>query len=144
MGDRALRGRASRGLTEPAGIAALFTPMRLFVPFAATLALAACATPSDRIADALVGYGIAPTQAECVGTRLQQRLSISQLRELGRLARAYRENDPNPGALTVADLVRVTTQVNDPRVPVEVGRAAAQCGVIPGGSLGMLDVITRS
>ncbi|CAA9519471.1 MAG: hypothetical protein AVDCRST_MAG31-1488 [uncultured Sphingomonas sp.] len=118
--------------------------MRRLLPALAALGLAACATPSDRIADALVGYGIAPAQAQCVGARLEQRLSIGQLRELGRLARAYRENDPNPGALTVTDLVRVTSQVNDPRVPVEVGRAAAGCGLIGAGPLGMLNALTRS
>jgi hypothetical protein len=129
-------------VTEPVGIAALFTTMLRLLPALAAFGLAACATPSERIADALVGYGIAPAQAECVGIRLEQRLSIGQLRELARLARAYRENDPNPSALTVTDLVRVTSQVNDPRVPIEVGRAAGQCGLIRAGPLGMLRAFT--
>jgi hypothetical protein len=116
--------------------------MRRYVFLTAALGLAACATPSARIADALVGYGIAPAQAQCVGTRLEQRLSIAQLRELGRLARAYRENDPNPRALTPSDLIRVTGQVQDPRVPIEVGRAAAQCGLIPSPAAGLLQAVT--
>ena len=102
------------------------------------LVLSACTTPRERIADALVGYGIAPDKAQCVGGRLEQRLSIGQLQELARLARVYRENDPNPAALTPSDLIRVASQVQDARVPIEVGKAAANCGLLPGGTLGML------
>jgi hypothetical protein len=105
------------------------------------LALSACATPRERIADALVGYGIAPAKAQCVGGRLEERLSIGQLQELARLARAYRENDPNPRALTPADLIRVASQVQDARVPIEVGKAAANCGLLPGGTLGMFSAL---
>ena len=108
----------------------------------ATMTLAACATPQDRIADALVAYGIAPNQAQCVGGRLEDRLSFGQLQELARIARAYRENDPNPGALTPSDLIRVASQVQDARVPIEVGKAAASCGLIPRGPLGMLSMLT--
>jgi hypothetical protein len=105
------------------------------------LALSACATPQELIADALVGYGISPNQAQCVGGRLQSRLSLGQLQELGRLARAYQQNDPNPGALTPTDLIRVASQVRDARVPIEVGKAAAGCGLISGGPLGMLSAV---
>lgn len=115
--------------------------MRYLCVISALLTLAACATPSKRISDALVGYGIAPSQAQCVGSRLEDRLSIGQLRELGRYAKAYRDKDPNPGALTIADLIRVTSQVKDARVPIEVGKAAAQCGLISPGSLGMMSAL---
>jgi len=106
------------------------------------LGLAACATPSDRISDALQGYGLAPQQARCVGDRLQSRLSISQLQELASLARTYRENDPNPGALTPSDLIRVAGGVRDVRVPLEVGKAAAGCGLVPRTTLGLLNAFT--
>lgn len=115
--------------------------MRYFCVIAALFTLPACATPSDRISEALVGYGIAPGQAQCVGGRLEDRLSVGQLRELARYAKAYRDNDPNPGALTVADLIRVTSQVQDARVPIEVGKAAAQCGLISPASLGMMSAL---
>jgi hypothetical protein len=115
--------------------------MSKFFMAAALLALSACATPRERIADALVGYGIAPDKAQCVGGRLEQRLSIGQLQELARLARVYRENDPSPGALTPADLIRVASQVQDARVPIEVGKAAANCGLLSGGTLGVLSAV---
>jgi hypothetical protein len=106
------------------------------------LGLAACATPSDRITDALQAYGLAPQQARCVGDRLQSRLSIGQLQELARLARTYRENDPNPQALTPSDLIRVASGVQDVRVPLEVGKAAANCGLVPGTTLGLLNALS--
>ena len=114
--------------------------MRIII-LASLLALSACATPRERIADALVGYGIAPDKAQCVGNRLEDRLSIGQLQELARLARAYRENDPDPRALTPADLLRVASQVQDARVPIEVGKAAANCGLVAGASFGLLSAL---
>ena len=61
--------------------------------------------------------------------RLAGDLSSDQLRELAAAARAYGRNDPNPGRLTVADLVRVAGALRDPEVPVAVGRAAVSCGL---------------
>lgn len=115
--------------------------MRFISVSAPALALAACATPSDRISDALVGYGLAPEQARCVGDRLQRRLSLDQLQELSRLARSYREQDPNPHQLAPSDLIRVASQVQDIRVPIEVGKAAAGCNVIPDNPLGLLTAV---
>lgn len=118
--------------------------MRLFLLFAAPAALSACATPADRISDALVGYGINPRQAECVGERLEQRLSRAQLQELAGLARSYQQNDPEPGKLTVNDLLRVAAQVKDPRVPLEVAKAAGNCGLPPRPFLSMLSAFSGS
>ncbi|MDA4835196.1 hypothetical protein NY536_27590, partial [Enterobacter hormaechei] len=79
-----------------------------------------CVNPSARIAGALEGYGFAPAQSQCVGDRLEANLSIGQLQQLGRAARATREGDTTPGRLTVSDFVRVAGQVKDPKVPIEV------------------------
>lgn len=102
---------------------------------AAAAALAAgllggCARPADRISTTLTGYGIAEPRAMCVGERLGRDLSISQLRELAALVRAYRENDPNPESLSSGDFIRVASQVRDPQVPIAVARAAASCGLL--------------
>ncbi|URD61446.1 hypothetical protein M8312_02720 [Sphingomonas sp. KRR8] len=116
--------------------------MRFIFLAVPALTVAACATPSDRISDALVGYGLAPDQARCVGDRLQSRLSLAQLQDLARLARAYREQDPNPSQLNAGDLIRVASQVQDIRVPIEVGKAAAGCGIVPNTTLGLLSAVT--
>ncbi len=97
---------------------------------AITLALAGCVNPSARIASSLEGYGFAPDQSQCVGDRLERNLSIGQLQQLGRAARATREGDTTPGRLTVGDFLRVAGQVKDPKVPLEVTKAAAGCGIV--------------
>ena len=50
---------------------------------------------------------------------------------LGRAAAAYKQNDPNPGVLTVGDLIRVAGELKDPKIALSVGKAAAGCGVLP-------------
>ena len=77
-------------------------------------------------------YGLDADRSKCVGDRLERSLSIGQLQQLGRAARAYGKSNANSGRLTVADLVRVSSQIKDVRVPVEVGKAAASCGVLAG------------
>ncbi len=95
-----------------------------------TLALAGCVNPSARIASSLERYGFAPGQSQCVGERLEKNLSLGQLQQLGRAARATREGDTTPGRLTIGDFVRVAGQVKDPKVPFEVTKAAAGCGIV--------------
>ena len=41
------------------------------------------------------------------------------------------KRDPNPRQLTVGDLMRVAGELNDPAIPLAVGKAAAGCGVLP-------------
>ena len=96
----------------------------------ATLSLAACVNPSAKIATSLEGYGFQPAQSQCVGDRLEANLSIGQLQQLGRAAKASREGDTTPGRLTASDFIRVSGQVKDPKVPLEVGKAAAACGIL--------------
>ena len=95
-----------------------------------TLALAGCVDPSARIASSLERYGFAPGQSQCVGERLEKNLSLGQLQQLGRAARATGEGDTTPGRLTIGDFVRVAGQVKDPKVPFEVTKAAAGCGIV--------------
>ena len=95
-----------------------------------TVSLGACVNPSAKIATSLEGYGFQPAQSQCVGDRLEANLSLGQLQQLGRAAKASREGDTTPGRLTASDFVRVSGQVKDPKVPLEVGKAAAACGIL--------------
>jgi hypothetical protein len=93
--------------------------------------LGACAAPSGRISTGLQRYGLDAGRADCVGQRLQDDLSIGQLGQLGRAAAAYGTGDADPGLLTVGDLLRVAGQIDDPAIPLAVGKAAAACRVLP-------------
>jgi len=103
--------------------------MRSLLVVCAAAAAAGCASVSGTIAGELTRYGLDRSRAQCVGDRLARDLSPDQLRELAAAARAYGRNDPNPGRLTVADLVRVSGELRDAGVPIAVGRAAVGCGL---------------
>lgn len=94
------------------------------------LTAAACAAPSTRIAMGLERYGLDAQRSQCVGDRLQKNLSLGQLMQLGKAASAYGRGDSDPTRLTASDLIRVAGQIDDPKVPLEVGKAVAACGVI--------------
>jgi hypothetical protein len=66
---------------------------------------------------------------------------LGQLQELGRAAGAYRQNDPDPSRLTVNDLLRVSSEIKDPAVPLAVARAAGRCGLVPLGFTSMVKAL---
>ncbi|WP_315763779.1 hypothetical protein [Sphingomonas sp. Y38-1Y] len=103
----------------------------LIIAALAGAALSACAAPSTRIADGLQRYGLDAQRSQCVGDRLGSNLSLGQLQQLGSAAAAYRRDDSDPTRLTVSDLLRVAGEIKDPRIALEVGKAAAGCGVVP-------------
>ena len=99
--------------------------------FCGAVALAACAAPATRISTGLQRYGLDESRADCVGGRLQSDLTLGQLQQRGRAAAASKQHDPNPGVLTVGDLIRVAGELKDPKIALSVGKAAAGCGVLP-------------
>ncbi len=96
----------------------------------AGLVMTGCAAPSQRIATGLERFGLDSVRSTCVGDRLQADLSLGQLQQLGRAAAAYRRDDSDPTRLTASDLIRVAGEIKDPKVALEVGKAAAGCGVV--------------
>ncbi|MEG3126170.1 hypothetical protein [Sphingomonas sp. GB1N7] len=94
------------------------------------IALSGCVNSSAKIATSLEGYGFQPAQSQCVGDRLEAKLSLGQLQQLGRAAKATREGDTTPGRLTVGDFIRAAGQVKNVKVPLEVGKAAVACGIL--------------
>jgi hypothetical protein len=115
--------------------------MRPLLLVALLFSSACSVTPKARIADTLTRYGLERSQAECVGGDLQGNLSIGQLQELARAAGAYRQNDPDPGRLTVNDLLRVSSEIRDPAIPLAVARAAGRCGLVPLGFTSMMEAL---
>jgi hypothetical protein len=87
--------------------------------------IAGCAAPATRISTGLQRYGLDPSRSDCVGERLQANLSLGQLQRLGKAAAAYRQG------VTPSDLIRVASELRDPKIALEVGKAAAGCGVLP-------------
>lgn len=92
----------------------------------ALLALAACATPADRITAKLVELGVPQSQARCMGVRLDQRLSLSQLRQLGRVANVNREQ---VGRMSLGEITARLRDVHDPAIVAEIVRAGIGCAI---------------
>jgi hypothetical protein len=101
--------------------------VRKYVIVFGGLAATACASTSDRIATELMKAGLSRAPAECIGQSLERDLSIGQLTQLARAARAYRSNDTTPGRLTVSDLLRMSGPIKDPAVPFAIAKAAGSC-----------------
>ena len=79
---------------------------------------------ADRIESALVDRGVPQPVAACMGTRMSERLTISQLRELERLGE--REGEAGLPASTVEFLERLRS-VEDRELIEVVGTSAAIC-----------------
>ena len=88
------------------------------------LLLAGCATPSQRIATALVDRGVPPSQARCMGEKLDDRLSIAQLKRLDAIRRL------NGGRIDRMSIPQIANALSDPRdsgLVAEVVRAGVGC-----------------
>lgn len=83
---------------------------------------------ADRIESALVDRGVPQPVAECMGTRMSERLTISQLRELERLGEPGEAGLP---ASTVEFLERLRS-VEDRELIEVVGTSAAICSFSAG------------
>ena len=88
--------------------------------------LAACATPSQRITKKLTEYGVPSAQARCMGDRLEQRLSVSQLQRLGEIGRL---NKDRVGHMTVGDIVATLNKSGDSALVAEVLRTGLSCAI---------------
>jgi hypothetical protein len=86
--------------------------------------LAACATPSQRITAKLTEYGVPPTQARCMGDRLQARLSTGQLQRLGEIGRLNRDR---VGRMNVSEIAATLNQPGDEALVGEVVRSGISC-----------------
>jgi hypothetical protein len=91
---------------------------------AAALAVAGCATPSQRISSKLIGYGVPEPQAICVGDKLEQRLSISQLRRIGEITKASRSAT---GQVSLTQFAAALNKPGDEQIVAEVVRAGLGC-----------------
>ena len=84
---------------------------------------------AGRIENALVERGIPQPVAACMGTRLSERLSLAQLRELERLGE--REREAGLPTSTVEFLERMRS-VEDAELIEVVGTSAAICSFTAG------------
>ncbi len=91
----------------------------------AFMLLAACATPETRVRSALTGAGVKPPIAACMADRMVDRLSLMQLRRLGRLGKvkdAARDE-------TLDQFLKRTKALQDPEILAVVSTSGAICWI---------------
>lgn len=103
-------------------------PAKLSLPksaaLMAALLLGACATPAQRITSNLTELGVPPRQAQCMGGRLGERLSIGQLRRLQELTGLRAERFER---MSIREIANKLTDERDPGLVAEFLRAGLGC-----------------
>ena len=98
--------------------------LSLVALIALPLALAACATPAQRITSNLTELGVPPRQAQCMGSRLAQRLSVGQLRRLQELTGIRADRFER---MSIREIANKLTDERDPGLVAEFLRAGVGC-----------------
>lgn len=91
---------------------------------ASAAALAACATPRDRVASALIEAGVPEVPAQCFSADVTSKLSVSELRAI---AGAVSEAREQGRALTLGQALRLAQEAGDARTAGIILAAAARC-----------------
>jgi hypothetical protein len=97
------------------------------VAFLVLSALGGCAvTYEGRIRGNLIEAGLSPSMAGCMAERMANRLSVSQLKSLGRLA-GLRSRDI--GEMDVEEFLRRSRALLDPKIYAVLTRAGLGCAI---------------
>ena len=91
---------------------------------AVPLLLTACSTPAQRITKNLADLGVPPRQAQCMGERLGQRLSVGQLLRLQELSGIRAERLQR---MSIRDIAAKLSDEKDPGLVLEILRAGVGC-----------------
>lgn len=102
--------------------------IRALLPLIALpLLLAGCATPAQRITRNLAELGVPQRQAQCMGDRLGQRLSIGQLLRLQELTSIRMERLERLERMSLRQIADKLTDEKDPGLVAEFLRAGLGC-----------------
>ncbi len=98
----------------------------LALPLLLALSLAACATPEQRVRTGLIEAGLSRPIATCMAERMVDRLSLLQLRRIGRLGDL---RDSNVRELTVDQFLRRSRALGDPEILAVMTSSGALCAI---------------
>ncbi|MFM6852996.1 MAG: hypothetical protein ACKOUM_02825 [Sphingopyxis sp.] len=89
-------------------------------------ALSACATPEQRVRSGLMQVGLSPALSACMADRMVDRLSLLQLRRIGRLGDLRGENVRR---LTIEQYLNRARALGDAEIWGVVSTSAALCAI---------------
>lgn len=88
--------------------------------------LAGCATPETRVRTGLMDAGLSRPMASCMARRMVDRLSLLQLRRIGRLSDL---RDENPREMTLDQFLHRAHALGDPEIWSVTSSSAAICAL---------------
>lgn len=88
--------------------------------------LASCATPETRVRTALTNAGVSPPIAACMADRMVDRLSLGQLRKLGRLDKL---KDQSVANISLKQFLQKTKALQDSEILGVVSSSGLICWV---------------
>jgi len=92
------------------------------------LAVAGCATSyRDRVASNLYQLGLSRPMSTCMADHMVERLTVSQLRQLGDMGKTYRRDVAD---MPLRDVIRNFRAVGDPAIVEVVTRAGVSCAIM--------------
>lgn len=90
------------------------------------LVLAGCATPEQRVRSGLVDAGLSAPMAACMAERMVDRLSLLQLRRIGRLGDL---REANVRELSVDQFLHRARAIGDPEILAVMTTSAGICAI---------------
>lgn len=100
--------------------------VRWTLPLMMALLVAGCATPEARVRSGLVDAGLSRPIAACMAERMVDRLSLLQLRRIGRLGDL---RDANVRELSVEQFLHRARAIGDPEILAVMTSSGAICAV---------------
>ncbi len=99
---------------------------RHVLSFTLVLGLAGCATPEAQVRSGLTNAGLSRPVAACMATRMVDRLSLLQLRRIGRLGDL---REANVRELSVDQFLHRARAIGDPEILAVMTTSGAICAV---------------
>ncbi len=100
--------------------------MKKFLTFAPLLALAACATPENRVRVGLVRAGLSEPMATCMADQMVHKLSLTQLRRLQSLSNVGKVDYRR---ITLDEYLHKVRALRDVEILTVTGKAAFSCAI---------------
>lgn len=97
----------------------------LTLPATAALALAACATPENRVKTALLQAGLSEPVSACMADRMTDRLSIGQLQKLASIGKGAKP----VSQMSLSELATRVRALGDPEIVSVVTSAGVGCAI---------------
>ncbi|WP_242148209.1 hypothetical protein [Sphingomonas sp. BAUL-RG-20F-R05-02] len=101
---------------------AVMAKTRRFIPLLVLAALVGCSSPEQQLRAGLLREGVPPSIANCMATRMSDRLSLTQMRKLAEIGKAGH-------ARGLDELLHRLRSLNDPRIVDVTTTAAALCAL---------------